>query len=87
MHKRLNSHFEAKGGSNAEEDASMQYKSANPICLDHKMHNRCNHPKLRFSPRHLIPVEEREMPYAIIAAGMDTFIGNVRLHHVLVNQV
>ena len=27
------------------------------------------------------------MPNAIIATGMDTFSGNVRLHHVLVNKV
>ena len=38
MHKRLNSHFEAEGGSSVEEDVSMQCKSANPIRLDHRMH-------------------------------------------------
>ena len=87
MHKRLNSHFEAGGGSSAEEDVSMQCKSANPIRLDHKIHNRCSNPKLRFSRHHHIPVEEREMLNAIIAAGMDTFSGNVHLHHVPVNKV
>ena len=87
MHKRLNGHFEAEGGFSAEEDVSMQCKSANPIRLDHRMHNKCNHPKLLFSRHHRIPVEEREMPNAIIAAGMDTFSGNVHLHHVPVSKV
>ena len=87
MHKRLNSHFEAGGGSSVEEDVSMQCKSANPIRLDHRIHNRCSNPKLRFSQHHHILVEEREMPNAIIAAGMDTFSGNVHLHHVPVNKV
>ena len=87
MHKRLNSHFQAEGGSSAEEDFSMQCKSANPIRLDHRMHNKCNHPKLLFSLHHRIPVEEREMPNAIIAVGMDAFSGNVHLHHVPVNRV
>ena len=65
----------------------MHCKSANPIRLDHRMYNRCNHPNLRFSLHHRIPVEEREMPNAIIAVGMDTFSGNVHLHHVPVNKV
>ena len=51
------------------------------------MHNKCNHPKLQFRLHHHIPVEERDMPNAIIAAGMDTFSGNVHLHHVPVNKV
>ena len=87
MDKRLNSHFEAEGDSSVEDDVSMLYKPANPIHLDCKLYHRRKHSKLLCSLCHLILVEENIMPNGIIAAGMDTFSGNVRMHHVPVSRV
>ena len=87
MDKRLNSHFEAEGGSSGEEDGSMLYKPANPIHLDRRLYHRHKCNKSLCSLCHLIPVEENIMPNATIAASMDIFSGNVHLHHVPVNKV
>ena len=87
MHKRLNSHFEAEGGSSVEEEGSMLYKPANPIHLDRKLYHRHKHSKFLCSLHHLIPVEENVMPNAIITGGMDTLSRNVRMHHVPVSSV
>ena len=70
-----------------EEDGSMLYKPANPIHLDRRLYHKHKRSKLLYSLRPLTLVEENVMPNAIIAVGMDTFSGNVRLHHVSVSKV
>ena len=87
IYKRLNSHFEGEGGSSVEEEGSMLYKPANPTHLDCRLYHRHKRSKLLCRLRHLILVEENTMPNAIIATGMDTFSGNVHLHHVPASKV
>ena len=55
--------------------------------MERSMHLKCKLSKWLPRMYNIPPVVASKMPNATIAAGMDTFSGNVHLHHVPVNKV